>query len=140
MRTLKRLLRTNTFYDTAKKVRANFPQIFLSQSNGIDKQLLHVINKAGKNGTTYPHSLCYVWLAELPRLLKLFCLPGNRFWDQARNIRVPGDLYTGLVCSFFFFSLSSFSFSHSPQWGAADAGIKVPSCENTELKRSPLKA
>ena len=27
----------------------------------------------------------------------------------------------------------------SPQWGAADAEIKVPSGENTELKRSPLK-
>ena len=27
-----------------------------------------------------------------------------------------------------------------PQWGAADAEIKVPSGENTELKRSPLKA
>ena len=28
----------------------------------------------------------------------------------------------------------------SPQWGAADAEIKVPSGENTELKRSPFKA
>ena len=27
-----------------------------------------------------------------------------------------------------------------PQWGAADAEIKVPSGENTELKRSPFKA
>ena len=27
-----------------------------------------------------------------------------------------------------------------PQWGAADAEIKVPSVENTELKRSPFKA
>ena len=27
-----------------------------------------------------------------------------------------------------------------PQWGAADAEIKVPFGENTELKRSPLKA
>ena len=26
-----------------------------------------------------------------------------------------------------------------PQWGAADAEIKVPSGENTELKRSPFK-
>ena len=26
-----------------------------------------------------------------------------------------------------------------PQWGAADAGIKVPSVENTELKVLPLK-
>ena len=27
-----------------------------------------------------------------------------------------------------------------PQWGAADAEIKVPSVENTELKCSPFKA
>ena len=27
----------------------------------------------------------------------------------------------------------------APQWGAADAEIKVPSGENTELKRSPFK-
>ena len=29
--------------------------------------------------------------------------------------------------------------SMPPQWGAADAEIKVPSGENTELKRSPFK-
>ena len=28
----------------------------------------------------------------------------------------------------------------TPQWGAADAEIKVPSDENTELKRSPFQA
>ena len=28
----------------------------------------------------------------------------------------------------------------APQWGAADAEIKIPSGENTELKRSPFKA
>ncbi|WP_419649261.1 hypothetical protein, partial [Thiolapillus sp.] len=28
----------------------------------------------------------------------------------------------------------------TPQWGAADAEIKVPSGENTELKRSPFHA
>ena len=27
----------------------------------------------------------------------------------------------------------------TPQWGAADAEIEVPSGENTELKRSPFK-
>ena len=31
-------------------------------------------------------------------------------------------------------------FAVYPQWGAADAEIKVPSGENTELKRSPVKA
>ena len=33
----------------------------------------------------------------------------------------------------------SASFGGPPQWGAADAEIKVPSGENTELKRSPFK-
>ena len=32
------------------------------------------------------------------------------------------------------------SFVTAPQWGAADAEIKVPSGENTELKRSPFNA
>ena len=36
-----------------------------------------------------------------------------------------------------FYQLSN---GNSPQWGAADAEIKVPSGENTELKRSPCKA
>ena len=31
---------------------------------------------------------------------------------------------------------TAFSSPHVPQWGAADAEIKVPSGENTELKRS----
>ena len=41
----------------------------------------------------------------------------------------------------FAFSLCSSSLiSVYPQWGAADAEIKVPSGENTELKRSPFQA
>ena len=32
------------------------------------------------------------------------------------------------------------SLESPPQWGAADAEIKVPSGENTELERSPFKA
>ena len=31
-------------------------------------------------------------------------------------------------------------FENVPQWGAADAEIKVPSGENTELKHSPFNA
>ena len=31
------------------------------------------------------------------------------------------------------------TYSMPPQWGVADAEIKVPSAENTELKRSPFK-
>ena len=31
------------------------------------------------------------------------------------------------------------SYARPPQWGAADAEIKVPSGENTEFRRSPFK-
>ena len=37
-------------------------------------------------------------------------------------------------------SQSVSSLMSTPQWGAADAEIKVPSGENTELKRPPFKA
>ena len=52
-----------------------------------------------------------------------------------------------LFLSLHFSGIFSVSFSPStstsiypPQWGAADAEIKVPSYENTELERSPFKA
>ena len=40
-----------------------------------------------------------------------------------------------LSVTFILFVLAGLA----PQWGAADAEIKVPSGENTELKRSPFK-
>ena len=43
--------------------------------------------------------------------------------------------------SFPSFTIVSLDASNAtPQWGAADAEIKVPSGENTELKRSPFIA
>ena len=39
-----------------------------------------------------------------------------------------------------FIVLWCWSVWENPQWGAADAEIKVPSDENTELKRSPFQA
>ena len=48
------------------------------------------------------------------------------------------------ICMIFFFSKTSPKFfpvlAAAPQWGAADAEIKVPSGENIQLKRSPFKA
>ena len=44
-----------------------------------------------------------------------------------------------LLCLDLFFS-ESFPLMFPPQWGAADAEIKVPSDENTETKGSPFKA
>ena len=53
-------------------------------------------------------------------------------------------LFLFMVLSTVFHSIHSHDnspLSHSaPQWGAADAEIKVPSGETTELKRSPFKA
>ena len=46
-------------------------------------------------------------------------------------------IYSFLKCVYLFYGKC---LSFTPQWGAADADIKVPSGENTELKRSPFKA
>ena len=46
----------------------------------------------------------------------------------------------GRLADFCFSFLGQDVTSQTPQWGAADAEIKVPSCENTELKRSAFKA
>ena len=48
------------------------------------------------------------------------------------RLRDHGSIYTA--------ELQASLFAFTPQWGAADAEIKVPSGENTELKRSPFKA
>ena len=45
-----------------------------------------------------------------------------------------------VLSAVYLFMKVSFSPDITPQWGAADAEIKVPSGENTELKRSPFKA
>ena len=45
-----------------------------------------------------------------------------------------------LVCMFHHMRAYQFSLLGAPLWGAADAEIKVPSGENTELRRSPFKA
>ena len=44
-----------------------------------------------------------------------------------------------MLLRFGSYKLSIDVLSVTPQWGAADAEIKVPPGENTELKRSPLK-
>ena len=60
------------------------------------------------------------------------------------------DLFLYLFCCFIMGIKRCMTLHHDnaktarstplPQWGAADAEIKVPSGENTELKRSPFKA
>ena len=67
--------------------------------------------------------------------------------EPSSVINEPRYLKLVTVWSFCLFTLISvlmplvlFVISLVPQWGAADAEIKVPSGENTELKRSPFKA
>ena len=43
------------------------------------------------------------------------------------------------MCDLFVFICYFFPLLFSPQWGAADAGIKVPSSENAEPKRSSFQ-
>ena len=56
-----------------------------------------------------------------------------------KNVKV-GSYFFFYRIFFFFFAFSLFHHNFSPQWGAADAEIKVPSGENTERKRSPFQA
>ena len=76
--------------------------------------------------------LCHSTCTCTPREEKVFTafrvLQLRTFWD-----------FNLANAIFFFF----FNFRYCPelmQWGAADAEIKVPSGENTELRRSPFKA
>ena len=49
-------------------------------------------------------------------------------------------LYYTIHYTLLNYSVQGFIVHYTPQWGAADAEIKVPSGENTELKRSPFIA
>ena len=56
-------------------------------------------------------------------------------------VRIPIETVSDRVRVSICADLSYLSGLHvPPQWGAADAEIKVPSGENTELKRCPFKA
>ena len=74
-----------------------------------------------------------------------------RFMSDINQPSLPTPFYSVLVSISVFMALSTVfhsihshdisPVSHSaPQWGAADAEIKVPSGETTELKRSHFKA
>ena len=54
-----------------------------------------------------------------------------------RRIRNSEDIAESHILITWAFTVT---LTLTPQWGAADAEIKVPSGENTELKRSPFKA
>ena len=60
------------------------------------------------------------------------------------TLQSRGKKATLITCYNYHQGLLSVRTEHpppsTPQWGAADAEIKVPSSRNTELKRSPFKA
>ena len=58
---------------------------------------------------------------------------------SAFSLSSPSLISAFLVLSTIYLFLKN-SLNGSPKWGAADAEIKVPSGENTELKRSLFKA
>ena len=59
------------------------------------------------------------------------------FVSSVENLGVTLDCNLNMTPHVLNIYRSAYS---APQWGAADAEIKVPSGENTELKRSPFKA
>ena len=69
----------------------------------------------------------------------------SNFWNLAHNADhcdrwVPSLAHYFYSTGFPHTFLPKFTNVEDPQWGAADAEIKVPSGENTELKRSPFEA
>ena len=65
--------------------------------------------------------------------------PGGQY--QFAPFFVCLEVFFLCFCFCLFFTLKCDTLlSVAPQWGAADAEIKVPSDENTELKGSPFKA
>ena len=64
-------------------------------------------------------------------------------WSRS-DVKKVGYSITGHTKGVFCWArrqtLLGLCFAFAPQWGAAGAEIKVPSGENTELRRSPFKA
>ena len=60
-------------------------------------------------------------------------------WDAAHSVCLLRLSFAASCLSDSYLGLA-FHTGEPPQWGAADAEIKVPSGENTELKRSAFKA
>ena len=82
------------------------------------------LNRGGRWGTTDDFTTSFL----------RFPLFSTALWDLANSRSVHSLMFS----SHLFLCLPCLL--PSPQWRAADAEIKVPSGENTELKRSPFKA
>ena len=93
---------------------------------------------------TLKHPACTLgWVA---RLCRSWLSLGDFPWEKSHKNNTVVEKKRKKFHFSFFRSLSQntlFAFLAVPplsQWGAADAEIKVPSGENTELKRSPFQA
>ena len=83
--------------------------------------------------------LCWLFCCCCCSVCKGSSSGGGRYDLVCYNTKHTNSFLSLFFTLFFLFV--SFPFSmHPPQWGAADAEIKVPSGENTELKRSPFQA
>ena len=82
------------------------------------------------------------WPLPEPFLLRIFSQVIRSLQHLLQEKDTNGAVFlslfvsSSLCCSF----VCLFCGGGDPQWGAADAEIKVPSGENTELKRSPFQA
>ena len=65
--------------------------------------------------------------------------PCFRYRQRTREM-IRSEHWRSSVALLMHIACKESPFVLPPQWGAADAEIKVPSGENTELRRSPFKA
>ena len=91
--------------------------------------------------TSPDFSLCWLWLTHGscvgPQNKIGHLLDAGSHTECPRNInRLKKNPW---LCGMMTCGMTNLEIE-SPQWGAADAEIKVPSGENTELKRSPFQA
>ena len=100
--------------------------------------VFHSINSP----TTLPFLTLFLW-SQLCLIGPFNYISFHKFSRRlsAFSLCSSGLIFASLVLStLYLFMKVSLSPDITPQWGAADAEIKVPSDENTELKRSPFKA
>ena len=89
--------------------------------------------------TSYQHTRCnqqkhdYTAVSCRSQMAVKFSHKNSSSVSVSNTVGSPSSVLTVHCCS------TSFTLAAS-QWGAADAEIKIPSGENTELKRSPFKA
>ena len=108
----------------------------------VDKHSVDNIKTARRSFSSFVSFLLSVRTSYIVSLFSSFCpFFYLHFFPSEMCVVLPNSSLPVLFIYFFMFPLfSSLEIYVAPQWGAADAEIKVPSGENTKLKRSPFKA